>query len=90
MTTVYKRCPTCRGTKTIMGMGTISKRCESCNASGYIDETVLEVTPIKPVVVQPVVSTLKEQITKPLIDLTKANTRGKLSNVFNQSVSSHA
>ena len=52
------RCPACRGTKKIMGMGMMEQKCTECNGIGYIDVVDAEVLDtangesIKPVLVK--------------------------------------
>lgn len=36
-----ERCPTCRGTKTLLSMGGMYKSCEACKGIGYIEPVTL-------------------------------------------------
>ena len=42
------RCKKCRGTKKLMGMGSIYKNCDECNGVGQVDVEDAEVTLANP------------------------------------------
>lgn len=45
-TNMYKRCPTCRGLKTVNGLGGLVKDCLACDGSGKVLASVLVANPV--------------------------------------------
>lgn len=46
---IIKRCESCQGKKTIMGVGMIEKKCSTCSGIGWLSEGEQEIPKIIPV-----------------------------------------